>query len=157
MNKEENNTIDSPEKIPTRFIEYWNVRSAAGIASLFIENADFVNVVGLWWTDKNAIEKAHDYGLKVIFNKSTLQLIRSKVRYLSEDIAVIHAKMKLSGQTEIKDAEKPETRRNIFTFVAKKEGAEWQCVAAHNTDVIPGMETHVVTDGAIKAVDYRRK
>ncbi len=149
--------MDAPEQIPYQFINYWNKRNATGIASLFVNDADFVNVVGLWWSTKEAIEKAHDYGLKVIFNESKLTLIRSKVRYLGEDVAIVHAKMKLTGQTEIEEAKNPEVRRNIFTFVCQRFNTGWLSVAAHNTDIIPGMETHVAIDGELKSADYRKK
>lgn len=38
----------TPEDIPSLFIHYWNQRDAKGIAEQFTEDADFVNVVGLW-------------------------------------------------------------------------------------------------------------
>ncbi len=151
-------SANKPEEIPALFIRYWNERRADGIASLFPEEAEFVNVVGLWWHTREDIRKAHDYGLRVIFNNSTLSLIRSSIKYLSNDIAVVHAKMKLEGQTSHDDTSHPATRRNIFTFVIKRNGGQWLCEAAHNTDIIPGMETHIIDDsGNIKAVDYRKK
>ncbi len=91
------------------------------LASLFDEDAEFINVTGLWWHKRNDIEKAHAYGLKTIFSHSTLSLIRLKVKYLSEEVAVLQAKMKLSGQRSTPTVEKPGTRKNIFTFVVHKK------------------------------------
>lgn len=93
--------VRAPGQLPSLFIQYWNERNAEGIASLFQSKAEFVNVVGLWWHTREDIRKAHDYGLKVIFNHSHLSLIRSKVKFLSDDIAIVHAKMKLEGQTAV--------------------------------------------------------
>ena len=149
--------IENPEQLPSLFTRYWNERNADGIASLFPSEAEFINVVGLWWHTREDIRKAHDYGLKVIFNHSRLSLIRSKVKYLSDDIAIVHAKMKLEGQTAIEDTKSPAVRRNIFTFVVKKTGDHWLCEAAHNTDIVPGKETNMIDEkGRIRAVDYRR-
>ena len=147
-----------PEELPSLFIRYWNERNAAGIASLFRDEAEFVNVVGLWWHTREDIRKAHDYGLKNIFNHSRLSLIRYKVKYLSNDIAVVHAKMKLEGQSAIENTSSPATRRNIFTLVTKKINDQWLCEAAHNTDIVPGMETNMIdAQGKMKAVDYRNR
>ena len=148
--------LDRPEDIPKTFVEAWNRRDADGIADLFDEDAEFVNVVGIWWHDREAIRKAHAYGLERIFNNSTLRLGTVKVKYLADDIAVVHARMSLSGQTHIEDVQQPGRRMNIFSFVVHKTPDGWRCASAHNTDVVPGRETNVIdTDGQLRPVDYR--
>jgi len=69
------------------FVENWNKRRPDLMAEVFEEDADFINVVGLWWNNRADILKAHDYGLKVIFQNSTLQIIRMKTKMLSENSA----------------------------------------------------------------------
>lgn len=148
--------VDQPAAIPERFVKAWNDRDAAQIAGLFVEDAEFVNVVGLWWHTRQDIWKAHDYGLKVIFKDSTLALRQKKVRYLSEEIALVHARLKLSGQSAHGSTTQPGTRFNIFSFIVQKKPKGWVCIAAHNTDKIQGMETNVIdASGKIQAVDYR--
>jgi len=68
--------IHSPEEVPKRFAEGWNERDADKIATIFDEDAEFVNVVGIWWHNREQIRKAHDYGLRVIFNESTLKIVK---------------------------------------------------------------------------------
>ena len=52
----------------------------------------------------------------------------------------------------------PGVRTNIFTFVVHQTAEGWRCAAAHNTDVVPGVETHVVdAAGRLGAVDYRER
>jgi uncharacterized protein (TIGR02246 family) len=149
--------MDSPESIPRIFVEAWNQRDASKLASLFNEDAEFINVTGLWWHNRKDIQKAHDYGLRTIFNQSSLKLIQTKVKYLAEDIAVVQAKMKLSGQTPTDEVSKPGMRRNIFTFVVHQAEGKWTCASAQNTDIVPNMETHVRDEkGQLKAVDYRK-
>jgi len=147
-----------PEDIPRLFTHYWNLRDGAGIASLFTHNAEFVNVVGLWWHTKKDIEKAHSYGLQVIFNKSKLELIKIKTKNIAQKVTVVHAKMRLQGQTTVRDIKQTSVRKNIFTFVAQQIDGQWLCVAAHNTDIVPGMETNVIDkEGRLHAVDYRKE
>ena len=149
--------LDQPERVPQVFVEAWNRRDARKIAALFDSDADFVNVTGLWWTNRKAIEKAHDYGLQTIFNESTLTIIRTKVKFLTENIAVVHAKVKLSGQTPTREVANPGVRRTIFTFVVHQSEGKWSCVAAQNTDIVPAMETHIRDgQGELGAVDYRK-
>lgn len=147
--------LDKPDSIPRVFVEAWNNRDAAKIATLFMEDAEFINVTGLWWHNQADIEKAHAYGLNTIFKDSTLSIIRLKVKLLTESFAVVHAKMKLTGQTATDGVQLAGRRTNIFTFVVQKSAKEWLCVAAQNTDIVPGMETHVRDEqGKLKAVNY---
>lgn len=148
---------DRPENIPALFVDAWNRRDPAALAALFEADADFVNVVGIWWEDREAIRQAHAYGLTRIFQQSTLRLGRVKLRQLSDDIAVVHARMSLSGQTAADGVPVPGVRHNLFSFVAHRTAQGWRCVSAHNTDIVPGMETRLVdADGQLRPVDYRR-
>jgi uncharacterized protein (TIGR02246 family) len=150
--------LDTPDGIPVVFVEAWNNRDPDTLASIFDEDAEFVNVVGLWWHDRESIRKAHAYGLTRIFNRSTLRLGTVRVKRLSDDIAVVHARMTLVGQTPVADVERPGTRSNIFSFVVHRTPEGWRCAAAHNTDVVPNAETNVVDDkGRFRSVDYRRQ
>lgn len=143
--------------IPERFAEGWNERNADKIAALFDENAEFVNVVGIWWHKREDIRRAHDYGLQVIFNNSELSVGKTSVKYLSDTIAVVHARMRLTGQSELK-GKKPKNRQTIFSFVVHETGGEWSCASAQNTDIVPGKETNFInSEGDLKAVDYREK
>lgn len=148
--------LDRPEHVPRVFVEAWNRRDPETLASIFDEDADFVNVVGLWWEDRAAIERAHAYGLTRIFDRSTLKLGRVKVKRLSEDIAVVHARMRLREQTPVDDVQRPRPRTTILSFVVHRTSEGWRCASAQNTDVVPGAETYVMdASGRLRSADYR--
>lgn len=150
--------LDRPERIVDIWVDAWNRRDPEKLASLFDEDAEFVNVTGLWWHDRASIFKAHNYGLSVIFNESTLRAMRVRVKWLSDDIAIVHAKMRLSGQTPTTEVEHPGVRRNIFSFVVHRTPEGWRCASAQNTDVVPGTDTNVVDEGGrIRPVSYRER
>lgn len=147
----------SPDAIPHLFVRYWNKRNARGIAHQFTEDADFVNVTGIWWHTKEDIFQAHDFGLRIIFNHSALHIEHQAVRMLSEQIAIVHAKMKLEGQTA-HDVQEAHTRHTIFIFVCHKIDGFWKCVAAQNTDVVPGKQTNLIDEnGKLQSVSYKEK
>jgi uncharacterized protein (TIGR02246 family) len=142
--------------IPALFAAAWNEGDADGIAALFEADAEFVNVTGLWWHDREAIRKAHAYGLTRIFAGSTLEVLQTRVKELSADVAVVHARVRLEGQTPVAGIARPGPRTTLFSFVVRRGPAGWLCAAAHNTDVVPGMETHIrAEDGRLHPVDYR--
>jgi uncharacterized protein (TIGR02246 family) len=138
------------------FAEAWERRDAVKLASLFDEDAEFVNVTGLWWHDRAAIQKAHAYGFEHIFGSSKLRLTQVRVKRLSENIAVVHAKIRLEGQTPPQTDAKPATRQTIFSFVVHRGDGGWRCASAQNTDIVPHMETNLVEpDGTFRSVRYR--
>jgi uncharacterized protein (TIGR02246 family) len=145
-----------PEDIPRLFVEAWNKRDPDALASLFDSDAEFVNVIGLWWHDRASIRKAHAYGLERIFNASTVTVNELRVKNLSGDVAIVHASMTLSGQTAIGEIRQPAPRTTIISFVVHRVAGRWMCASAHNTDVVPNMETNVIGgDGAFRAASYR--
>ena len=145
-----------PEQIPSLFAEAWNARDPDALASLFEDDAEFVNVTGLWWHDRPSIRKAHAYGLERIFNESKLSIEDTRVKRLSDDVVVVHARMTLAGQSPIGKIKRPGSRTTVFSFVARRVDARWLCASAHNTDVVPQMETNIVDDdGALRAANYQ--
>ncbi|RFC63847.1 SgcJ/EcaC family oxidoreductase [Mesorhizobium denitrificans] len=149
--------FDKPEGIVTVFAEAWARRDAEKLASLFDEDAEFVNVTGLWWHDREAIRKAHAYGFAHIFTDSTLRVTKVRVKSLTDDIAVVHARVRLEGQTGAAQVDRPGVRNTIFSFVVHRRAGVWSCASAHNTDIVPHMETNLVEpDGTFRPVSYRR-
>jgi uncharacterized protein (TIGR02246 family) len=136
----------SPEDIPALFARAWNDRDPDALASLFDEDAEFVNVTGLCWHDRESIRKAHAFRLERVFNTSTLATGETKVKLLSPEVAVVHARMMLSGEAPAGAVTQPGPHTTIVSFVVHRAGDRWLCASAHNTDVIPNTETNVVDE-----------
>ena len=154
---------DRPGRIAELWVDSWNARDADRLASLFEADAEFVNVTGLWWHDREAIREAHAYGFDTIFSESTITLLEKRVKWIhgrptegGSAACVVHAKMRLEGQSSVGDIERPGTRRTLFSFVVRRADGTWACASAHNTDIAPGSETNVVgPDGRMRSVSYR--
>ena len=147
--------MNSPEQIVQTFVDGWNEGNAEKLASIFVEDAEFVNVTGLWWHDKERIYKAHEYGLRVIFKGATLKITQLKTRWLSNDIALVHTRMRLIGQTPFDPAEQTAGRSNILLFVCKRQNDNWMCETVQNTEIISGEETFIINqNGERSAVNY---
>lgn len=120
-----------PEDIPALFARAWNDRNPDALALLFDEDAEFVNVAGLCWHNRESIRKAHAPG----FNNSTLSAGETRVKLLSPDIAVVHARMTLAADASDAAASSAE-RTTIVSFVVHRTRDRWLCASAQNTDVI---------------------
>ena len=158
MNESIYPAFDRPERIAEIWAEAWLRRDPEKLASLFDEDAEFVNVTGRWWHDRTSIQEAHAYGFSQIFQESKLTLLHTRVKKLSDDVAVVHVRMKISGQTALAGTATPGVRHTIFSFVVHRSGKEWRCASAHNTDILPGMETNIVDEGGrLQSVNYRQE
>lgn len=146
--------VNAPEELPHAFAAAWMARDAAALAALFVPDADFVNVVGIWWQDRGAIEAAHHYGLTTFFRDSVLSVGRVKLRMLGADHAVVHARMRLRGQYA-PDGGIATDRQNMLTFVCARDALGWQAVAVQNTDIVAGAETLLAEGAGLRPQDYR--
>lgn len=144
---------DAPEDFPAAFAAAWMARDAAKLAALFREDADFVNVVGIWWRDRAAIETAHAYALRSFFAESSLTPGRIRLRRLGDGMAVVHCRFRLTGQ-RAPDGTQACPRQTIFVFVLEHTPRGWSAVAAQNTDIVPGAETNLAGAG-LTPTDYR--
>ncbi len=148
--------LSRPDAMPAAFDRAWNDRDPDALADLFEEDAEFVNVVGLWWHDRASIRRAPAYGLETLFPDSTLAVVRTREKPLSDDAAVVHALMRLTGQSPVGTVRQPGERRTVFSFVMRRGPDGWRCASAHNTDVVPGAETHVRdAEGVLHSADYQ--
>lgn len=153
----EDRSLETPEAVPRAFAEAWNARDPDRLAAIFEADAEFVNVTGLWWHDREAIRKAHAYGLARIFDRSTLHVAAVRVKPLARGIAVVHARLRLTGQTPAPGIGQAGARTTIMSFVVRRGPQGWRCASAHNTDVVPGAETHVADEaGRLRGVSYRQ-
>jgi uncharacterized protein (TIGR02246 family) len=128
--------MTSPDDLPSLFASAWNAHDMAALAQLFGEDADFVNVVGIWWRDRRAIEEAHAFAHRTFFRNSRLQIDDVAVKHLRRDLVTVHSTWTLSGQEE-PDGTAGQPRRGILLFVASQEPDGWRIRAAQNTDIVP--------------------
>lgn len=149
--------LTAPEDVAQGFVEAWNDHDPDALAELFVDDADFVNVVGLWWEERRDIRRAHARGFRVMFGSSQMRLVRTKVRQLGSSAAVVHALWEMSGQVD-PDGDGVGDRRGVFVFVVERsDGTGWRAVAAQNTDRVDDAETLVAGSGSLEPTSYVRR
>ncbi len=69
-------------KVVDTFAECWNRHDMNAFAEVFAPDAEFVNVVGLWWKGKDEIKRAHERTHATMFKNSRLTITEVSVRFL---------------------------------------------------------------------------
>lgn len=147
--------MKDPREVVARWQEAWNAGDADGLADLFADDAEFVNVVGLWWHDKESIRAAHAFGFAKMFPGSTMTMATPRVRRIGSDGAVVNCRWHLRGQVS-PSGEPAGDREGIITFVLERRGSGWITVAAQNTDIQRGTQTHITTPAGRSTIYYEK-
>jgi len=118
--------------------ERWNRHDTRAYTSLWKEDCDFVNVLGMHRGSRAELKAELDYLHAGRFKNSQIRLERSKIRFLTPDLALAHLWWEMSG-----DPGQPEyptngrNRHGVFTHVLERTTQGWRLVASQNTDVLP--------------------
>ncbi len=111
-------------------------------------------MTGLWWHTRDEIRSAQAYGLTRILNDSSLQATDVRVKRLSDEIAVVHARMTLTGQTSVGEITTRLPRSSVMSFVVHPAGAALR----PTTPTSSREETNIIDDhGRLRSVSYRDK
>ena len=111
----------------------WNGHNMKALASLFTEDADFVNVGAKHWKGRKEIEAQHSARLSQ-FLGSAWTTKEVTVQYLKPDVALVHVEWGLAGDKD-PDGTPRKPREGVFTWVVVRKGKGWLIRAAQNTNL----------------------
>ena len=122
---------DAIREIELRFNEASNRHDADSMVESLADDAQFVTVNGAWTKTRadylDLMQRLH--GANGPFRLSTRETPEMHVRFLAPDVAMMHSRFHIHGDTE-----EPE-RTGIGTRVVRKIDGRWRTVAVQNTDV----------------------
>src|SRR5574340_329775 len=119
------------------FAECWNRHGMNAFAELFAPDAEFVNVVGLWWKGREEIKKAHEFTHATMFKNSQLNISGVSIRFPVASIAVARSRWVLEGHVSPGGNLLP-ARSGILLNVLTRTPGGWSIIDSQNTDIIEG-------------------
>jgi uncharacterized protein (TIGR02246 family) len=121
-------------EIELRFNEAWGRHDADGMVESLIDEAQFVTVNGAWTKTRadylDLMRRLH--GPDGPFRMSTRETPEMQVRFLTPDVAMMHSRFHIYGDTE------EIVRTGVGTRVIRRLDGRWCTVAVQNTDVRAG-------------------
>jgi uncharacterized protein (TIGR02246 family) len=110
----------------------WNRHDMTAFASLFHDDAAFVNVAGTCMRGREEIERVHAAAHAGPFRSSTLSAKLQDARALGPGVVLAHV------STERGDDRAPgQARGTLMTLVLERRDTNWKITAIHNTNVVP--------------------
>ena len=128
-------TNSEVNSIVRAFAECWNRHDMNAFAELFAADAQFVNVMGLWWRGKDEIRKAHEFSHATMFKNSRLTITETDIRFPTVTIAIARCRWKLEGHVTLEGKPLPE-RNGILVHVLARTAGRWLIIDSQNTDII---------------------
>ncbi len=109
----------------------WNAADATAFAEPFTDNADFVHILGGYYTGRAAIEAGHRMIFGTIYKGSTVRYSVEKIRFLRPDVALLFLRQYL----QFFEDGQPRELEARPTIVAESADSKWQIAALQNTRI----------------------
>jgi uncharacterized protein (TIGR02246 family) len=121
----------SIQDILRRMEAAWNASDSAGIAALFAEDANFIQIFGGQLDGRAAIEGSHRAILDTIYKDSRARFDLREIRSVRPDVAIVFTK----AAVEFKEGDEMREIKTRPTMVVEKDGDTWRIVAFQNTRI----------------------
>lgn len=125
-------------RVVNAFADTWNRHDMDAFAQLFAADAEFVNVVGLWWKGRPQIKEAHEFTHRTMFKDSRLTILETSVRFPSPEFAIARSRWQLEGHVS-PDGQALPPRTGILANLLASDGGKWTIIDSQNTDIVEGV------------------
>ena len=110
----------------------WNAGDGSGFAEAFAEEADFIHILGGYYSGRAAIEAGHRMIFGTIYKGSTVRYSVEKIRFIRPDVALVSARQYLQFY---EDGAARELQARPLLVLEKKDGL-WEIVTLQNTRIM---------------------
>jgi uncharacterized protein (TIGR02246 family) len=109
----------------------WNAADGQSFAEAFAEDADFIHILGGYYTGRAAIEAGHRMIFGTIYRGSTVRYSVEKIRFVRPDVAIVYLRQYLQFQ----DGGSASDLEARPTIIAEKREGKWQFAHMQNTRI----------------------
>ena len=116
------------------FVSAWNTSDMKAMDNLFCEDAEFVNVVGMYWRGRAQIDAAHIVFDKLMFHGVKMKVNSIGVRPLGPDYAIAVVLETLDSYTTPSGHVMPKGQVR-GSWVLARNGGDWKIAHCQNVNV----------------------
>jgi uncharacterized protein (TIGR02246 family) len=125
------------ESVISALAESWNRHDMAMYGAQFADDADFVNVLGMHWHGREAIESQHAAIHRTIFRNSVLKILDYSLRPLGTDVVLVLIRWEMTGHEMPPGVPFAAVRHGMITSVFVEREERWVIGALQNTEIVP--------------------
>jgi uncharacterized protein (TIGR02246 family) len=131
----------SVRQVATAYEEAWNKHDMNAMASLFTEDAEWVNIVGMWWRGLLEVKRGHQWVHEVLFKNTSIHIDSCFVRMVTQETAINVVTWSKGSFVTPDGKQVPEGKDRMTLFLVKR-GDRWLVASGHNTTIDPGAQQH---------------
>ena len=109
----------------------WNAADAAAFAALFADDAEFIHILGGYYTGREAIEAGHRMIFGTVYKGSTVRYSVEKIKFVRPDVALVFLRQHL----QFFEDGAPRELQGRPTIVAEMTDGNWRIAALQNTRI----------------------
>ncbi len=109
----------------------WNAADSTAFAGLFAEDAEFIHILGGYYSGRAAIQAGHRMIFGTIYKGSTVRYSVEKIKFLRPDVGLVFLRQHLQfseGGAAVELDARP-------TLVAESVDGKWRIAALQNTRI----------------------
>ena len=115
-----------------KFEKTWNDHNMDAMFDLFIEDAEWVNIVGMYWVGRADVKKAHQDFHATMFKNTPLKIDEITVRKITSDTAVAVLNLSM-GDFTTPSGETIKNSKDRLSLILVKQKGRWLIAHGHNT------------------------
>lgn len=123
------------------FVSSWNNHNFEDFSNYTTPDLDWVNIVGHWYKGQKQNKTHLDALHKTIFKDVKYTKSTTHVRFITEDVAVVHVYWSLGAFYPPDGVDRGNNKmgddKELGTFVMVKKEGKWLITAAHNIVINP--------------------
>jgi uncharacterized protein (TIGR02246 family) len=117
----------------------WNKHDMNEMATLLTEDAEWVNVVGMWWRGRADVRQAHVVYHDTVFKETPYHAQAVTVRFVNPDTAIASVKWKKGSFVAPNGVTYPEAE-DMMSMLWVRQSGKWLIALGHNTTIDPNVQ-----------------
>lgn len=129
-------------KIVQDEVTAWNNGDAEGYSRHFAADGTFTNLLGMYFTGRDAFRERHEQILKGAYRGSTKHEDIVSIKFVRPDVAIVETLQTVTGFQKLLPGTTADARGRLRTRLLQvlvRDGGEWKIAAYHNIDVKAGV------------------
>lgn len=128
--------FNQPRDIVDAFAEALNAKDAHALGSVFSDDAEFVNILGMRMRRREGIVSGHAWAFDGPLRGRAIRFDQVDELKVTDDVAILHGHCVRERLPEAPIEGLPDGR-SVLVFVARRDGDGWRAVAATNVTEAP--------------------
>ena len=129
-------TFTQPRDLVDAFANAVNAKDADALGSLFSDDAEFVNILGMRMRRREGIVAGHAWAFNGPLRGRVIRFDQVDELTVTDDVVVLHAHC-VRERSPDAPAEGLPDGRSVLVFVTRRDADGWQAVAATNVTEAP--------------------